>query len=53
MGAFAKLSYHIVFGTKYRRKTIRQDFEERLYEYIGGVIRKQNGCFLSPMRSMG
>jgi putative transposase len=43
MGTFTCLTYHIVFGTKYRRKTIRPHFQEQLYEYIGGVIRKRGG----------
>ena len=37
--------YHIVFSTKYRRKLIFDLFSERLYEYIGGIIRAQN-CHL-------
>ena len=43
MGTFTKLTYHIVFGTKYRRNTIRTTFRERLYEYIGGIIRAADG----------
>jgi hypothetical protein len=43
MSTFTKLSYHIVFGTKYRRKLISDPFRKRLYEYIGGIIRAQNG----------
>ncbi len=43
MGTFTKLTYHVVFGTKYRRESIRDEFSERLYEYIGGIIRGQNG----------
>ena len=43
MGTFTKLSYHVVFGTKFRRKTIQSDFSERMYEFIGGIIRRQKG----------
>jgi REP-associated tyrosine transposase len=43
MSTFTKLIYHVVFSTKYRRKLIFGSFGERLYEYIGGVIRAQNG----------
>jgi putative transposase len=43
MSTFTKLIYHIVFSTKYRRKSIVDPFSERLYEYIGGIIRAQNG----------
>ncbi len=43
MGTFSKLTYHVVFGTKYRTPSIRDEFRERLYEYIGGTIRAKNG----------
>lgn len=43
MGAFTKLTYHIVFSTKYRAPTIQEEFRERLYEYIGGTVRALNG----------
>ncbi len=43
MGTYTKLTYHIVFSTKYRRKSIVEELQERLYEYIGGIIRGKNG----------
>ena len=43
MGTYSKLTYHIVFGTKFRKPSIRDEFRERLYEYIGGTIRAKNG----------
>jgi putative transposase len=43
VGTYTKLAYHIVFGTKFRRPTIAEEYRERLYEYIGGIIRAQNG----------
>ncbi len=43
MGAYTKLAYHIVFGTKYRQPTIHREFRNRLYEYLGGTIRGLNG----------
>jgi putative transposase len=43
MGSFTRLTYHIVFATKYRRRAIRDDLKERLYEYIGGTIRGKKG----------
>lgn len=46
MGSFSKLTYHIVFATKYRRNTISEGVRERLYEYIGGVARKLNGSLI-------
>ncbi|MBS0656516.1 MAG: IS200/IS605 family transposase [Verrucomicrobia bacterium] len=46
MSTFTKLVYHIVFSTKYRKPLIRDTFCRRLYEYIGGIIRGQNGFLI-------
>ena len=43
MSTFTKLAYHIVFSTKYRHSLIQGAFQNKLYEYIGGIIRAQNG----------
>jgi putative transposase len=43
MGSFTRLTYHAVFATKYRRPTIKEDIQERLYEYIGGILRGKKG----------
>ena len=43
MGSFARLSYHIVFAMKYRKPTIKDDISERLYEYMGGILRSNKG----------
>ena len=43
MGSFTRLTYHLVFATKYRKRTIKEDIQERLYEYIGGTLRAQKG----------
>ncbi|MBI2480576.1 MAG: IS200/IS605 family transposase [Planctomycetia bacterium] len=43
---YTSLTYHFVFSTKYRRKTIRPEFKEPLYQYIGGIIRDKNGVQL-------
>ena len=43
MSTFSKLTYHIVFSTKYRKKLIFDPFREKIYEYIGGIIRAQKG----------
>jgi len=43
MGSFTRLTYHIVFGTKFRKPTIKGDIQERLYEYIGGILRGKKG----------
>ena len=43
MGSFTQLTYHIVFSTKYRRPTINDVIQERLYEYVGGTLRAKQG----------
>ncbi len=43
MGTYTNLTYHVVFSTKYRAKTIESDFRDRLYHYVGGIVRGQKG----------
>lgn len=43
---FANLLYHVVFSTKDRNPSIRDDIREPLYEYIGGIIRGERGILL-------
>jgi REP element-mobilizing transposase RayT len=43
---FARLVYHIVFSTKGREPLIGEGVRERLYEYIGGIIRGEGGSLL-------
>jgi len=38
MGSFTQLTYHIIFATKYRRPSISDNIQERLYKYIGGTL---------------
>ncbi len=42
-GTFTNLQYHVVFSTKSRRPFISDELRPRLYDYIGGTIRKQGG----------
>jgi|SRR3954447_16060291 putative transposase len=44
--SYTNLIYHIVFSTKDRRPTITHEREQRLYEYIGGIIRGLGGILL-------
>lgn len=46
MGSFTQLTYHIVFSTKYRQRSITEALRPRLYEYTGGIIRNLNGSLL-------
>ena len=45
-GSYHKLLYHIVFSTKRRARLISPDLEARLHDYLGGIIRNQNGSAL-------
>jgi len=44
--SYTNFIYHIVFSTKDRRPTITAEREQRLYEYIGGIIRGLGGILL-------
>lgn len=40
---YAKLLYHCIFSTKDRRRCIDPSIRDRLYGYIGGVLRQRGG----------
>jgi len=40
------LLYHIVFSTKNRLDIIIPSYQEKLYEYIGGLIKLEDGILL-------
>jgi REP element-mobilizing transposase RayT len=42
-GTYSQLLLHIVFSTKGRKAWITSDLSERLYSYIGGIIRAEKG----------
>jgi len=46
MGSYTKLTYHIVFSTKYRQRIITEEIRSRLYEYLGSTIRNFKGSLL-------
>jgi len=41
------LLYHIVFSTKGREPLIVEPIQPRLYDYLGGIVRKQGGIPLA------
>ncbi len=43
---FTNLLYHIVFSTKHREPLIKEELQEELYRYIGGIIRAEGGILL-------
>jgi len=40
---YSNLHYHIVFSTKRRLPTIGPELRDRLYPYIGGIVRGRRG----------
>jgi REP element-mobilizing transposase RayT len=40
--SFASLHCHIVFSTKHRQPMISSEFRQRLYDYIGGILRNHS-----------
>ena len=44
--SFTNLLYHLIFSTKERRPLIKLDYQSRLYDYIGGIIRATGGISL-------
>ena len=45
--SYTNLIYHIVYSTKESQTVITNDLQPRLYEYIGGMIRKRGGICLA------
>jgi REP element-mobilizing transposase RayT len=43
---FTYLCLHVVFSTKDRRPSIRPDIKERLFAYLGGIVREKGGTAL-------
>ena len=46
MSTFTNLLFHIIYSTKYRKPTIRTEWQDDLYGFIGGIVRDQNGTLL-------
>lgn len=42
-GTYSQLLLHLVFSTKARTPWIKPDLAQRLYPYIGGIIRAEKG----------
>ena len=40
---YANLLVHVVFSTKDRQPLIREEFRQRLHEYLSGIARKEFG----------
>jgi putative transposase len=45
--SYVNLLYHVVFSTKDREALIVEALQPRLYEYVGGIVRKHGGVPLA------
>ena len=45
--SYTCLHYHLIFSTKRRVPRISPAIRDRLYQYIGGIIRDQNGRLIA------
>ncbi len=45
-GTYCNLLYHLVFSTKERRPLISAKVRPRLHDYIGGIVRGEDGDLL-------
>ena len=42
-GTYTQILLHVVFSTKHREQWIKSEVAERLYPYIGGIVRAGKG----------
>ena len=45
--SYVNLLYHVIFSTKDREPFIVESRQPRLYEYVGGIVRKHGGVPLA------
>lgn len=45
-GTYSQVLLHVVFSTKHRERWISAQVAERLYPYIGGIVRAEKGTLL-------
>ena len=43
-GTYSQILLHIVFSTKHREPWIKSDVSQRLYSYMGGIVRAESGA---------
>jgi REP element-mobilizing transposase RayT len=46
-GSYTQILLHIVFATKHREPMINDDIRDRLYAYLGGIVRAEQGTLYS------
>ena len=42
-GTYSQILLHVIFSTRHRTPWITSDVAERLYPYIGGIVRAEEG----------
>jgi REP element-mobilizing transposase RayT len=42
-GTYSQILLHIIFSTKHRHPSITPEISERLYPYLGGLVRAEEG----------
>ena len=42
-GTYSQLLFHIAVSTKHRERWIAPNVADRLYPYMGGIVRAENG----------
>lgn len=42
-GTYSQILLHVVFSTKQRAAFIKPELQQRLYDYLGGIIRAETG----------
>jgi putative transposase len=47
MSTFSQIYIHIIFAVKYRKSLIQSDWEERLYQYITGIVQNKGQKMLA------
>jgi REP element-mobilizing transposase RayT len=45
--SFASLHHHLIFSTKGRAPLLLGDLPDRLYSYVGGIVRNENGTLVA------
>jgi REP-associated tyrosine transposase len=45
--SFGSLHCHVVFSTKHRKPFVSKEFQPRLFEYIGGILRNNSSSLIA------
>src|SRR5580704_2128836 len=45
--SFGSLYFHLVFSSKHRQPLIDAEWQSRLYEYCGGILRREKSVLLA------